>query len=356
MTTTQLTFTRSVAAFFIVYYHFGGNLFAVENSFFKILQRNLNLGVDYFYVLSGFVMMLAYGHKSKISTKEYYVNRVARIYPLHLFTLFLSILVTVLISINYLSHLKFSGEGFLLHFFLLQSWNPYQSLSYNVPAWSVSVEMFFYFCFPFVFNHILKKFGKAFTYALFISFWIFCQSLMNQYYFSDHYGGDNTLDRYFLFFNPAFHISTFFIGILFGHIFIENKDRLNRNNDILIFLIFAASAISVVLMDEKFFLHNGLLAVPFGLLIMAVAGNTGKLTNLFNHKTMVHLGDISFAMYLLQNPVFHLSGKILKVANISNPFVIFFSGVVVLLAASHFTYQFIEIPLRDKIRNLKFLK
>lgn len=356
MTTTQLTFTRFVAAFFIVFYHFGGNLFAWEHPFFKIFQRNLSLGVDYFYVLSGFVMMLAYGSKAAIATKEYYMNRIARIYPLHLFTLLLSILVTVAIAINYLGNLKFSVTGFLLQLFLLQSWSPEHSLSYNVPAWSVSVEMFFYFCFPFVFNHILKKFGKTFVYVLFISFWIFCQSVMNQYYFSENYHGDESLDRYFLFFNPAFHISTFFMGILFGKIFIENKDRLTGNYDVLIFLIFAVSVVLIFLMDGNFFLHNGLLAIPFGLIITAVAGNTGNITRLFNHKTMVHLGDISFAMYLLQNPVFHLLGKIYKVISISNPFFIFFSGVLVLLAASHYTYQLIEIPLRDKIRNLKSLK
>ena len=157
MNTNHLTFTRFVAAFFIVFMHFAGELFIIDNEFIVIMRKHLYLGVDYFFVLSGFVMMLAYGNSKKINPINYLKNRIARVYPLHIFTLLLTIIIFISLTINYLNFFKFSFQAFALHLFLMQSWIPQHSLSMNVPSWSVSTEMFFYICFPFLFNFFINS-------------------------------------------------------------------------------------------------------------------------------------------------------------------------------------------------------
>ncbi|MBW1619332.1 acyltransferase family protein [Empedobacter falsenii] len=354
MNTNQLTFTRFIAALFIVIYHFASSLFIIENDFIKVQREFLNLGVGYFYVLSGFVMMLAYGDKEKINKKDYWINRVARVYPLHIFTLLLTIIVSLLISVNYLEYYDFNIKSFLINALLIQSWIPEYSLSWNVPSWSVSVEMFFYFTFPFIYNFVIKKLSIVKIGVIFFIFWAISQIGMSMFYHSTSYGGYQSLDRYFLYYNPFLHFSTFLIGLWFGKFFKENYTKLVGNYDVLIFVVFALCTILVYLLKDQF-LHNGLLAIPFAFLISLVALNTGRLTKLFNKKAFIYLGEISFAMYLLQNPIYIALRKVFKVIGLSdNGYLIFFVGLIVLIIASHLTYRFIEIPMKNRIRKLKW--
>ncbi len=101
-------------------------------------------------------------------------------------------------------------------------------------------------------------------------------------------------------------------------------------------------------------MHNGLLAIPFGLMIYWIASNDGKLTQLFRHRWLIHLGEISFAVYLLQTPIFLATKKIFSTLEIEAPYFMFFLGFTLLLISSHVTYLFIEKPLRLKIKNFKY--
>lgn len=65
-------------------------------SWYNWLSRNIffegYLGVSFFFILSGFVLSYSYKEKiiyHSISLKDFYIARFARVYPLHLLTLFL---------------------------------------------------------------------------------------------------------------------------------------------------------------------------------------------------------------------------------------------------------------------------
>ncbi|MGC4130493.1 MAG: acyltransferase [Bergeyella sp.] len=344
----QITFTRFIAAFLIVFFHFGH--LPTENTVVKSFIGHLNLGVSYFYVLSGFVMMLAYSNYQRINPKDYFVNRIARIYPLHILALVLTILVGVMISINYLEHCKLDLKTLLFQVLLVQAWIPEYSLSLNVPAWSISVEMFFYFLFPFLFNSVIKKIKPIYLFGFVLLFWLMCQIGFNLYYFSDSYG-DERLDRYFLNHNPFFHLNSFLVGIAGGLFYTSKGKYMQKNYDLLIVFIFALIC-SLIFIFRDYFLHNGFMAIPFVMLILFLSMNTGFITKIFSSPTAIYLGEISFAVYLLQSPVYQLVRKILSVLNIDIPYLVFFTGLAVLLVLSHLTYKYFETPLRVKIKNL----
>ena len=349
MNTTQLTFTRFIAAIFIVFFHFSGNLFPSDSDFLNVIRQNFSLGVSYFYVLSGFVMVLAYGNQDRVEPKKYFINRLARLYPLHIFTLGLTIIVSIFLAINYLGDYKFHPISFILNLTLLQAWFPHYSLTFNVPSWSISVELFFYLVFPFIFNHIYKKIKFRHFAIIVILFWVVCQIGMNLFYTSSLYGGKESLDRYFLHYNPIFHFNSFLIGLLFADIYKRYESQLSKNFDILIIFVFAMNGLMIYAL-KNYLLHNGLLAINFGFLILLIAANKGRITKLFNHKIVIHLGNISFAMYLLQNPVFIFLKKCLSIININNEYILFIIGLPILIICSHFTYRLIEIPWQKKIR------
>ena len=348
--TQQLTFTRFIAALFIVFFHFTGNMFPVKSEFIHSLRENLNLGVSYFFVLSGFVMILAYDRKNRVEPKNYFINRIARIYPLHIFTLILRILVIIFVTINYLRYLHFQPVAFILNFSLLQAWFPSISLSFNEPSWSISVEMFFYLTFPFIFNRLYKKFNLLIFGLIVIGFWVISQISLNYFYLSKFYGGKDSLDRYFIYYNPLFHLNSFAVGILLAAIFKKYQNKLSGNFDAYIIFWFAFNALLIYVL-RHLLLHNGLLAIPFGVLILLIAGNTGRITTIFNHKFLIHLGNISFALYLLQNPVFIFVKKCLSIVHLKNDYLLFSVAFPILLICSHYTYKLIEIPFQTKIRN-----
>ena len=343
MTTSQLTFTRFIAAFLLFVYHFR----EIKSG------EHLNLGVSYFYVLSGFVMILAYGKKEYISPKEYYINRLARIYPLHIMTLLLAMVANIFKYINYLEYVKFDIPSMLINAFLIHAWIPQTSLSYNVPSWSISVEMFFYLLFPFIFNYVIKKWKLKYIAIFTLSFWLICQIGMNIFYFSEYYGGHNSLDRYFLKYNPFLHLNSFLVGILFGLIF-QNIQLFNfkaGNYDIPIIIV-TLTTILLIYLTRNLFIHNGFHSITFGGLILLITLNTGRITKIFNNKHLIYLGEISFALYLIQIPIGLILTKILSVAGIKSHAVFFCLSFVVVMIASHISYKYIEIPARNKIKKL----
>src|SRR5271165_7035382 len=91
------------------------------------------LGVDLFFLLSGFVMMHAYGQMQAGmgAYLQFLKARLARIYPVHL-------LVLVLLLPQLQSSPAFSLGGLLSSLLLLQS--PWHSMCWNFCSWSISAE------------------------------------------------------------------------------------------------------------------------------------------------------------------------------------------------------------------------
>jgi peptidoglycan/LPS O-acetylase OafA/YrhL len=144
----QLTFTRFLAAISIVIFHYGkeSSLFNNENVSFMFEQANV--GVSYFFILSGFVMIIAYIDKENIDFFEYVKNRLARIYPVYFLAIILILVIRFFAGVNLVD--------LILNALMLQAWVPEKALTINFPGWSLSVELFFYILFPFLFNFFYK--------------------------------------------------------------------------------------------------------------------------------------------------------------------------------------------------------
>lgn len=100
-------------------------------------------GVTFFFILSGFV--LAWSSRLGDRALSFYRRRFARIYPAYLVALLFAAVLWALRDPAALLRGPLTP-------FLLQAWVP-DSNSYfaiNVPAWSLSVEAFFYLGFPFI--------------------------------------------------------------------------------------------------------------------------------------------------------------------------------------------------------------
>lgn len=341
MKISQITFTRFIAAIAIVISHFNKDLFLYKTKYISDIFLRANVGVSYFFILSGFIMIIAYHKKDKIDYLEYYKNRFARIYPLYIIGLLLYFTTRFT---------NFSFYKLFLYFFGFQSWIPGEVLVLNFPGWSISVEFLFYLVFPFLYNYFYSKQNKS-IWVVGIIIWVVTQIFSNLYINSASYEGPHTQSHEFIAYFPLLHVNEFLAGNLAGLYFIKNFRQ--KNYDLPIFLIFISILLSLIFIP--IFFHNGLMALLFIPLIILISNNNGWLTKIFSLKPLEYLGEVSYAVYIIHIPVLYILREFLKWRNYTlNIDTVFFIYIIVLLVCSVFFYQFVEKPMRDYLKKINF--
>lgn len=339
----QLTFTRFLAAVAIVIYHFGKQVFPFNIERLSFLIKQANIGVSYFFILSGFIMIISYGKGIHVNFFEYLKNRIARIYPVYLLGILLYLPIRFLI--NYPPNITLGA-----HVAMIQSWIPGWIMSYNFPGWSVSVEMFFYFSFPFLYNYFyLRNKRISLIFGLIFLFWILSQCFFHIMLQQPYYKGEFTPSHEFLYYNPLLHLNEFLIGNAAGIWFLKNQEKRQGNYDVAIVLCLICIALGLKFpMGMNY--HNGLFGFLLVPLIVFISLNTGSITRLFSNNKLVFLGEISYGIYIYQLPVFYY----LK------PLPFQYSGwvlcfkLIILFLVSALSYVYIEVPLRNKIKSINW--
>jgi peptidoglycan/LPS O-acetylase OafA/YrhL len=348
----QLTFTRFVAAMAVVILHTGSTVFPFNHPYIYPLVLKFNYAVSYFFILSGFIMIVAYNRYEKINTLEFLKNRIARIYPLLIFSVILLILHGYFFNYEYINYYLIDG---LWNISSLQTWVPGKALCHNYPVWSLTVEMFFYLVFPFFFNYIYKKnsFNKLTNWIMF--FWIFCQFF---YYYLLHYGYYQpapSISHDLIYYFPPSHLNEFLIGNLAGIFYVNYLKGKENNYDVFVILFFMLTCVFFRFpMGVEY--HNGFLALAFVPLILFSSVNNGWITKISQTKPLIFLGEISFGVYLLHIPVHRFVTSLLPEYGITEKTATFYIFVAILLLVSALSHLFIEKPCRDLIRSVKLRK
>ena len=144
-----LTSLRFFAALWVVLFHYWGNLASVAPAF---VQKGY-LGVELFFVLSGFILCHVYRASLEAGRFRYGAflwARLARVYPLHLATLAglgaVALIATAKgfrVDPNILSWASLPAN-----LTLTQAWGFAPVAGWNHPSWSISAEWFAYLTFP----------------------------------------------------------------------------------------------------------------------------------------------------------------------------------------------------------------
>tara|TARA_A100001011_G_C14298329_1_gene839528 strand:+ start:89 stop:1102 length:1014 start_codon:yes stop_codon:yes gene_type:complete len=156
----SLELLRFLASISVVIFHYKNVLVGTDYKLVAELPFNnlLNLlhiygyyGVHIFFSISGFIFAYTYLDKDT-SAKTFFVNRFARLYPLHFLTL------TIIIFLEFLDPIFFNEYNqkngifndlyhFFLQIFFISYWGLENGHSFNTPIWSVSVEIIMYIMF-----------------------------------------------------------------------------------------------------------------------------------------------------------------------------------------------------------------
>jgi len=152
---------RAIAVFAVAMTH-GMPLFKMGNTieiFFRKLFSIGHLGVDMFFVISGFLItgILIEDWEGSIRLKRFYLRRYFKIYPQYLFALIFVIGVLIVINEISLTHVLTNGTEFFRlfsYFILIQNYTHQYGLFAH--TWSLAIEEHFYLMYPLILTVIFK--------------------------------------------------------------------------------------------------------------------------------------------------------------------------------------------------------
>lgn len=369
---TTLTPLRGIAALLVVIFHSSLYVMPMTDPAITGLINEGWLWVDFFFILSGFVLSHVYGHyfETSVTTSRFmsYVGaRFARIYPLHLFALVCITIAAIFIrqeasQIDPVLQPMFSYWGFPASLLLIQSMHIFPIAPLNGPAWSLSTEWWVYMLFPLFVGPLrrLPVFGKVLSWLGVAAFYYFLM-----YYIAPRYGLTRQITLNLVadwgFFRCA---AGFGLGMLLYDAYQNNWSRKITGNG-----LFFTLAFGLILLAMHTHMHSLLIIALFLPVILSAAYQTGWVKQVFSIRPLQRLGDWSFSIYMVHVPIIYLfyipwlRKKPDLLAHYSptgpaNPdytegqiFCIML--ICITLVVATLTYNFIEVPARRYL-NMRF--
>nr|WP_275467062.1 acyltransferase [Streptomyces noursei] len=296
----SLTGMRFVAALLVFIAHVSAAWMFTDQSLNKGLSTYLgmfgSLGVSFFFLLSGFV--LTWSARDGDRSGRFWRRRLTKIYPTHFVTWVAALLLGLAAG------QALTAGQFLPGLFLVQTWvpDPLVLNGVNSPAWSLSVELVFYLCFP-VLIGLVKKIrperlwwwaGAMVLGALLVA--TAAEALLPHVTVpSLKYGW---LQFWIVYFVPVSRLFEFGLGMLLARIVMTGRwIPVNR-------WVAALTLIPGYLLSLWIPTTHGVVLpvlVPLGLTVASWAhADAEGRTSPLGGRTMVWLGEISFAFYMLQ--------------------------------------------------------
>ena len=337
-----LTSLRFVAAIWVVGFHYLEYLPSghwLTRSFF----REGVVAVDFFFVLSGFILMHTYA--AQVETRrfryaDFLVRRLARIYPAHLFMLAVFIAFALLsahLGVELENPDRYRPSAILPNLLLIHSWGGSPAFSFNYPSWSISAEWMAYILFPvvaFAALRLMRAFegsGRSRVWTAGVALAALLLVWGGVWLAMGRSVSDLTTQHVALRILPEF-----FLGACL-YLVARSGGRCRPR-------AIAILAAGIVALAQAQAPHVALVAGSAALILAAALANRGD-AGLLDSPAFVYLGRISYGLYMIH---IFLAALLFKAAALSpislDPLVVFLSGMVVTTALAALFHHLIEAP------------
>lgn len=344
-----LTGLRFFAASYVVLHH-GGAVWEAGPAFVRNFARTGFAAVSLFYVLSGFVLTWTYAERydaGTASTGRFLLARLARVYPLYLLAHAWEMVVqATAMQWTFADTVKPAVVGALA----LQAWYPPYIWRTNIPGWSISNEVFFYLAFPLLVTRLLPGRGAlsgrrgawlVLGFAWAVSFVPYAVIRAQGVY-----------DAEWVRFAPLCRLPEFVMGMALGRLaLLEALDGQPRSG-VALSLVGGLGMLAATQWSPQLpypLLHNGLLA-PFYVMLVLGLARGGWPARLFAHRATVFLGEASYALYILQAPLWE---TMLRWVDFGAPATVWRTHALywgALLALAVAAYLWVERPARAALK------
>lgn len=336
-----LDLLRGFFSILVITYHYPAELIP-DSMIKKHLFSQSWVFVDFFFVLSGYVISFNYDNEN-FNLKRFIIKRFARIYPL----LFYSVIAFLGVQlIFYFLTDKFCVNtllGLLSQtfetLFLLNSHNILGGgVGMNYPSWSISAEFISYFIFAIILKFLFKRRQICF-------FLLIITSLLFLIYEFGHNGIKTEGD-----FGFVRCIHGFFLGSLLSRFsFYKYTFGSQKWHVVIISLL----GLFILYLLDSFPFVSFILPIFFTLSIAMVI-NFFMFKNARYSSIMSFFGEISYSVYLNHAIVVLVWTKVFQYAGLYGihqfiDYGLFLFIIVVTIIYSFFTRQYIEVYMENKI-------
>lgn len=308
--------------------------------------------MDFFFILSGFILTYNYRRiEGPSHAVRVVLYRIARIWPLHIAALIL----WFVIARN--PQKAFAGlDTIWANLLLIQAWSGsyYYAFSGNAPSWTLSVELAFYIAFPAL---LLMRSAPliVLTMAVTAATMWWAMIVPNPASFTDNAPSTGAILRT----HPGAFFVLFSGGILTARLFMSRTWRVGRFATpveivcLVVAIWFFLDSRAIAAVAEflslprlwSMWLGHALATVFFAPLLFMLAIGEGFVSKVLSVRSMVFLGEISFAMYLVHQPIQFamMQHGVAKMAHAP-----LYIGVILVVAA--FCHYVVEKPAQRTLR------
>lgn len=325
---------RGVAALMVVIYHYRDRLRpAVDLDAATAFFASAGIFVDMFFILSGFIMAAIYGSWFADGIEPGRVagflrRRLARLYPLHLATLLLMIVIGI-----YLGQSAGPAE-IVQNLLMIHAWGIRDAFGLNFPSWSISAEWFLYLVFPLLAFADARMAGRALLAGLALSIYA------GLFAFADGIGFDERLTL-------LRALPSFIAGMLIFHLAAPGSRA----------ILWPAQLGGLALFVAAMHADRSDLFVLLGfmVLIWSTRDDLGPVSAVMSTSSAVWLGSVSYSIYMLHIPVMRsmdlVWGKFAGAPTGAAAAAAFTAVcLVITLVAGHVSYRFFEMPIRRQVQ------
>jgi peptidoglycan/LPS O-acetylase OafA/YrhL len=329
----SLTGLRGIAALWVLAYHTMLELQHLDPELARsvgIVGRAGYLGVDLFFVLSGFVIAYNYSGTPEWTPKTYAAflwRRLARIYPVHLAGLAL-FGVFVLYAPAGATVGPHTLAGLLRSITLTHAWSIPVTGTWNVPSWSVSLEWAAYLVFPIVAAAAMKPKSAATIIGLVLLLFsgLFLVAISITYPGTMAYG--------------VFRISAeFTAGVLLFRLWSLRRDSIASIGGIVALATFIG-----ICNGFEFFIGKKSAFIYLPAATAAVVYGLACAPSALGGSVVQHLGKISYSLYIVHYATLHFARVTVQSHALAPAWMI--AGSVAAVGLAHCCYRFLEQPAR----------
>ncbi|MEI9991108.1 MAG: acyltransferase [Rhizomicrobium sp.] len=289
---------RGICALLVAAHHIEARGFL----YWQPLIRNAWLFVDFFFVLSGFVIAHAYGDglTTAPQIKSFAIRRFGRLWPLH--AAMLAALILLELSHLVIAHWHpLAGERaaftadrspytILTNLFLIQSLGLHPYETWNGPAWSISTEFYAYLVFALV---CFAARGRAARLSLSLLLAAGGTAVLACF---SRYGMRETFD--WGFFRCLYG---FFMGVLTYEAWRRGLGRPLKGTTVEVAALVLVMAFLTFVPGSR---AGEYLATPlFALAVLVFAGEAGYVSRALATRPAAALGRWSYSIYMVHTPV-----------------------------------------------------
>jgi peptidoglycan/LPS O-acetylase OafA/YrhL len=295
--------------------------------FLSFLTKNFTLhaGVSIFFVLSGFILSYNYpvAFKTMVEVKNFWIKRFVRLWPLHLFTL----LITIVLLPKFIPTENVI-LSFLANILMLGAWIPLNNFYhlFNTISWALSAEVFFYLLFPLLIKYWPTKWKQIVLMSILLPVGgIMLSNTLRIPYLSDYFPRPRAVDIEGInYINPISRLAEFVFGMLTYQIY--SRFRNLKNKSVWIFTVL--ESLSVIIFFSGMYLARlvsdsqtvtnligkagalwsiiGINIIPSSCLVLVYAFEKGFWSRILRQQIFLFLGSISFSLYIIHDCLFKL--------------------------------------------------